>query len=135
MQFAWHPKTALTEDLLCVCFLMRKEKLYISAILYYLTILQNTFFDIFSTSIMENIMYTQLMIWQFQWSHHFTVKLDQLSNGNNKKYSILYWSRKFLVKLFFLRRPQNLTKSSPSLWRYVVTVKPTVKILSILWSS
>ena len=34
--------------------------------------------------------------------------------------------------LCFLRRPQNLTKSSRSIWRYVVSVKSTVKISSIL---
>ena len=30
----------------------------------------------------------------------------------------------------FLRRPQKLTKSSLSIWHYVVSVKSTVKILS-----
>ena len=33
--------------------------------------------------------------------------------------------------LGFLRRPQNLTKSSLSIWRYAVSVKWTVRILSI----
>ena len=31
----------------------------------------------------------------------------------------------------FLRRPQKMMKSSPSIWRYVVNVKSTVKISSI----
>ena len=36
----------------------------------------------------------------------------------------------YLVK-FILRRPQKLTKSSPSIWHNVVSVKLTVKISSI----
>ena len=35
------------------------------------------------------------------------------------------------VKFMFLRRPQNLMKSSPSICRYVVSAKLTVKISSI----
>ena len=36
-----------------------------------------------------------------------------------------------LLSLCFLRRPQKLTKSSLSFWHYAVSVKSTVKILSI----
>ena len=54
---------------------------------------------------------------------------------------VQYWSR--FCNIYFLdspgcggkgkilRRPQNLKKSSTSIWRYVVSVKSTVKISSI----
>ena len=35
----------------------------------------------------------------------------------------------------FLRRPHKLMKSSQSIWRYVVNIKLTVKIMSFLWPS
>ena len=43
----------------------------------------------------------------------------------------MFWCvRSPILKLCFLRRQLKLTKSSPSIWHYVVNVKSTVKILS-----
>ena len=61
------------------------------------------------------------------------IKLKTEVKANLKLYNWVgikhFWH--FLVKLCFLRRPQNLTKSTPSIWHYIVSVKLTVKILSI----
>ena len=42
------------------------------------------------------------------------------------------WTNMHTTVKCFLRRPQNFTKSSSSIWRYLVSVKSIVKILSIL---
>ena len=49
----------------------------------------------------------------------------------NKILELRIYARLIVLKFIFLRRPQKLTKSSLSIWRYVISVKLTVKISSL----
>ena len=48
--------------------------------------------------------------------------------------SVNKWCKTRFKSFLFLRRPQNLTKSSPSIWHLLHSVKSTVKILPIFVS-
>ena len=50
---------------------------------------------------------------------------DKSTSGSGELVSLAF------LKLVFSKKATKLTKSSPSIWHYVVSVKPTVKISSI----